>query len=125
MQYDVKTPSEYIEALDNDWRREKLLELRSLIKLTAPKLQEGLSYKMLCYGDTSSNVFHLNAQKNYVSLYVGDLKKVDPTGEMLKGINTGKSCIRFKKSLSLEETKIEEFIGKAVQLWEGGTNLEC
>ena len=125
MQYDVKTPSEYIETLDNDWRRKKLLELRSLIKLTAPKLQEGISYKMLCYGDNSSNVFHLNAQKNYVSLYVGDLKKVDPSGELLKGINTGKSCIRFNKSLSLSETRIKEFIKKAIYLWEQGTNLEC
>ena len=125
MQYDVKTPSEYIEILDNDWRREKLLELRSLIKLTAPKLHEGISYKMLCYGDNSSNVFHLNAQKNYVSLYVGNLKKVDPSGELLKGINTGKSCIRFNKSLSLSETKIEEFIKKAIYLWEQGAQLEC
>jgi len=80
---------------------------------------------MLCYGDNSSNVFHLNAQKSYVSLYVGDLKKVDPSGELLKGINTGKSCIRFNKSLSLSETKIEEFIKKAVHLWSKGVDLAC
>ncbi|MEE9445304.1 MAG: DUF1801 domain-containing protein [Cocleimonas sp.] len=54
MQYDVTTPSEYIQVLDNDWRREKLLEIRALIKLTAPELQEGISYKMLCYGDGKS-----------------------------------------------------------------------
>lgn len=125
MQYDVTTPSEYIQILDNDWRREKLLELRSLIKSTAPQLKEGISYKMLCYGDNSSNVFHLNAQKSYVSLYVGDLKKVDPSGELLKGINTGRSCIRFNKSLSLSETKIEEFIKKAVHLWSKGVDLAC
>ena len=125
MQYDVTTPSEYIQILDNDWRRKKLLELRGLIQLTAPKLQEGISYKMLCYGDGTSNVFHLNAQKNYVSLYVGDLKKIDPSGKLLKGINTGKSCVRFNKSLSLSETKIEEFIKKAVYLWENGAELSC
>ena len=125
MQYDVTTPSEYIEILDNDWRREKLLKLRGLIRSAAPKLQEGISYKMLCYGDGESNVFHLNAQKNYVSLYVGDLNKIDPTGELLKGINTGQSCIRINKSLSLSETKIEEFILKAVSLWEQGTDLDC
>ncbi len=125
MQYDVTTPSEYIKILDNDWRREKLLKIRALIQLTAPELQEGISYKMLCYGDEKSNVFHLNAQKNYVSLYVGDLKKIDPSGELLKGINTGKSCIRFNKSLSLSETKIKEFIEKAVNLWEKGAELGC
>jgi len=125
MQYDVTTPSEYIYILDNDWRREKLLKIRALIQLTAPELQEGISYKMLCYGDDKSNVFHLNAQKNYVSLYVGDLKKIDPSGELLKGINTGKSCIRFNKSLSLSETKINEFIEKAVNLWKKSTELGC
>ena len=45
MQYDAKTPSEYIEILDNDWRREKIEELRVLIKLKAPSLFEGINYK--------------------------------------------------------------------------------
>ena len=97
MQYEVKTPKEYIQVLDNDWRREKLLEIRAFILQAAPELQEGISYKMLCYGDDKCSVFHLNAQKNYVSLYVGDLNKIDPSGELLKGINTGKSCVRFNK----------------------------
>ena len=125
MQYDAKTPSEYIEILDNDWRREKIEELRVLIKLKAPSLFEGINYKMLSYGDENSNVFHLNAQKHYVSLYVGNVGKIDPDGELLKGINIGKSCIRFNKSLSLSDTRIEEFIERAVQLWEQGTDLEC
>ncbi|MEE9445303.1 MAG: hypothetical protein V3V19_06540 [Cocleimonas sp.] len=70
-------------------------------------------------------VFHLNAQKNYVSLYAGDLKKIDPEGVLLKGVNTGKGCIRFNKTLSLSEIKVEEFIGKAVSLWEKGVDLGC
>ena len=125
MQYDVKTPSEYIEILDDDWRREKLEELRDLIKSKAPDLSEGINYKMLSYGDKNGNVFHLNVQKNYVSLYVGNAGKIDPDGELLKGINTGKGCIRFKKSLSLPDTRIDEFIERAVHLWEQGVDIEC
>ncbi|MEE9326474.1 MAG: DUF1801 domain-containing protein [Cocleimonas sp.] len=125
MQYDAKTPSEYIEILDDDWRREKLEELRVLIKLKAPSLFEGINYKMLSYGDENSNVFHLNAQKHYVSLYVGNVGIIDPDGELLKGINIGKSCIRFNKSLSLSDTRIEEFIERAVQLWRQGADIEC
>jgi len=125
MQYDVKTPSEYIEILDDDWRREKLEELRDLIKSKAPDLSEGINYKMLSYGDKNGNVFHLNVQKNYVSLYVGNAGKIDPDGELLKGINTGKGCIRFKKSLSLSGTRIEKFIERAVHLWEQGVDIEC
>jgi len=125
MQYDVKTPAEYIEILDDDWRKDKLVELRALIKSKAPALLEGINYKMLCYGDKESNVFHLNVQKDYVSLYAGDLKKIDPSGDLLKGINTGKSCIRFKKSISLDDTNIGLFIVNAVTLWESGERVQC
>ncbi len=125
MQYDVKTPSEYIAMLDNDWRREKLEELRVLIKLTAPNLKEGINYKMLCYGDKKSNVFHLNVQKNYVSLYVGDVKKIDPDGKLLNGINTGKSCIRFNKGLALSDTRIKELIHRVIHLWGKGVDIRC
>lgn len=121
----MKTASEYIEVLDDDWRREKLEELRKIIKSKAPSLSEGINYKMLSYGDKSGNVFHLNAQKHYVSLYVGDVGKIDPDGELLKGVNTGKGCIKFNKSLSLSSTRIEEFIERAVQLWKKGSDIEC
>lgn len=125
MQYDAKTPSEYIKVLNDDWRREKLEEVRELIKSKAPSLSEGINYKMLSYGDKNGNVFHLNAQKHYVSLYVGNVEKIDPDGELLKGINIGKSCIRFNKSLSLSSTRIEEFIERAVQLWKQKADIEC
>ena len=32
MQYDVKTPEEYMKAIDDDWRRETLMDLRQVIK---------------------------------------------------------------------------------------------
>ncbi len=85
MQYDVKTPSEYIKVLNDDWRREKLEEVRALIKSKAPSLSEGINYKMLSYGDKNGNVFHLNAQKHYVSLYVGNVEKAasDSTSRFL------------------------------------------
>ncbi|GAB5524151.1 MAG: hypothetical protein Roseis2KO_20230 [Roseivirga sp.] len=67
MEYDVNTPAEYLEALDEDWRKEKLLELRELIFEKAPDLNEGISYKMLCYKDERGVPFHLNAQRGYVS----------------------------------------------------------
>jgi len=51
--------------------------------------------------------------------------KIDPDGELLKGINIGKGCIRFNKSLSLSGTRIEEFIERAVHLWKLGVDLEC
>ena len=114
MQYDVETPKDYIQLLNQDWRREKLLALRDIIRTKAPDILEGIHYKMLSYGDDRGFVFHLNVQKNYVSLYVGNIEKIDPTGDLLNGINRGKGCIRFTKSVSIPETRIEDFIENAI-----------
>lgn len=125
MQYDVKTPAEYMAALDNDWRREKVEQIRAIIQEKGPDLTEGINYKMLSYGDGESNVFHLNAQKSYVSFYVGDTKKIDPSGELLEGINCGKGCLRFKKSVDIGSTRLDEFIERTIQLWQAGEDVYC
>ena len=72
VQYDVSTPAEYLAALEDDWRQEKLLQLRTMIQAAAPEAEEGLAYKMLSYGVGDDQFMALNAQKHYVSLYVGD-----------------------------------------------------
>lgn len=125
MQYDVKTPAEYIDALDEDWRREKLEHLRTLIKSKAPEFEEAIEYKMLSYKDERGAIFYLNAQKNYVSLYVGDARKVDHDGSLLKGIDVGKGCIRFKKSVSIPDTRIDEFVERSVEYWKNGEDIGC
>ncbi|TQV89329.1 iron chaperone [Aliikangiella coralliicola] len=125
MQYDVKTPAEYLDNLEDDWRREKLGVLRALIKKTAPDLVEGIHYKMLSYQDERGVIFHLNAQKNYVSLYVGDARKIDPEGLLLKGIDVGKGCIRFKKSTPIDTTNIAQFLKKLISLWKKGEDIGC
>ena len=125
MQYNAKTPDQYIEMLDDDWRREKIDILRALLKSRVPNVTEGINYKMLSYSDERGIIFHLNAQKHYVSLYVGDIKKVDPDGSLLKGIETGKGCIRFKKSIAVSDTRIDEFIVRAVDLWRRGVDIGC
>jgi uncharacterized protein YdhG (YjbR/CyaY superfamily) len=76
MQYDVKTATEYLENLQQDWRKEKLKQVRSLIKKHGIDLNESIEYKMLAYGMRGKNIFHLNAQIAYVSLYVGTINKI-------------------------------------------------
>lgn len=125
MQYDVKTPAEYLEALEDDWRREKLLELRSIIMECGPDLVERIEYKMLSYADERGSVLALNAQKHYVSLYVGDAEKIDPDGTLLSGLNCGKGCIRFTKTKVVSETGIKEFIQRALDRWKRGEDIDC
>jgi Domain of unknown function (DU1801) len=70
-------------------------------------------------------VFGFNAQKNSVNLYVGTARKIDPDGVLLAGLDVGKGCIRFKKSTSVADTRIEEFIQKAMALWRKGEDSGC
>lgn len=125
MQYDVKTPEEYLGMLEDDWRREKLLQLREIIVEYGPDLIEGIDYKMLSYRDERGIVLALNAQKHYVALYVGDAKKIDPDGSLLAGLNVGKGCIRFTKTKDVSQTGIREFIARAIMLWKSGADIDC
>ena len=125
MKYDAKTPAEYLRMLEPDWRKEKLLEIRNLIKKHGPELKEGIKYGALSYGYSSGGGFGLNAQKNSVNLYVGTAGKVDPDGCLLAGLDVGKGCIRFKKSKAVADTRIEEFIERAMYMLRNEKDFGC
>ncbi len=125
MQYDVKSPNEYLEKLENDWRKDKLMEVREMINRQGPELAEGIQYKMLCYEYADKTVFCLNAQKAYVSLYVGNVDKVEDSRSWLKEFNIGKGCIRIKKSIDLQESNLEKFIANTIEIWRKGGETDC
>lgn len=125
MQYEVDTPQQYLDQLADDWRKQTLLQIRALIQSHGQALDEVMQYKMLGYLKGETLVFGLNAQKQYVSLYVGDQRKIDATGELLEGLNIGKGCIRFSKTVHVSQTKIEGFILKTIQLAEQGEDIGC
>lgn len=123
------TPEAYLAELDDDWRKVTLLALRALIHQHAPHWQEGMAYKMLGYrhtaGDDDDPVMCLNAQKQYVSLYVGNAHTIDPDGSLLRGLDVGKGCIRFKRKHAVEDTQIDAFIARAVKLHGEGVDIGC
>lgn len=125
MQYKAKTPTEYLVNLEPDWRKAKLNQIRDLILKYSSDLKEDIEYKMLAYSKNDKPIFHLNAQKNYVSLYVGTIKKVENGEELLKDFDLGKGCIRIKKSINISETQLEAFIKKTIQFWNQGDNTDC
>ncbi|MEA3319477.1 MAG: DUF1801 domain-containing protein [Bacillota bacterium] len=125
MQYDVKNSEEYLELLEDDWRKEKLLLIRHIIFTYAPELEEVIRYKMLNYGKDDNFVFALNAQKHYVSLYVGSIDKIGDADTLLAGYNYGKGCIRVKKSIKIEDTELEQFIHKTIDMWRAGDDTAC
>lgn len=125
MQYDAETPDAYLEGLEEDWRKQTLLKLRAVIRQASPDIEECVHYKMLGYRLGDGFVFHLNAQRNYVSLYVGDASRIDPGGDLLAGLSVGKGCVRFTKSKSVERTRIAEFIQRAFAMKARGETFGC
>lgn len=125
MQYDAKNPEEYLDMLEEDWRKEKLLAIRQMILDYAPELEEVIRYKMLNYGKNDSYVFALNAQKHYVSLYVGTIEKIPNAEALLEGYNYGKGCIRVRKTIKMEETGLEKFIQQTIDMWRAGEDTDC
>lgn len=125
MQSAARTPAEYLESLEDDWRRETLEALREMLTAEAPDAVEDIGYGMLSYTLGDRALFHLHTQKNYVSLYVGDTRKIDPEGTMLAGLDLGKGCIRFKKSVQVEQTGIQTFIAEAARMARAGLDTYC
>ena len=125
MQSDAATPADYLANLESDWRRETIKQLRAIIQREAAELDESMHYKMLGYSSGDDFIFHLNAQKNYVSLYVGDISKVDPERELVDGLDVGKGCIRFRASTSVPATRIDEFVTRTMECWNRGEDVSC
>ncbi|MEM9389833.1 MAG: DUF1801 domain-containing protein [Bacteroidota bacterium] len=123
MQYPVSSTKEYLETLVDDWRKSVLMKLRDI--LLQQGLTEAIEYKMLAFRDQGKTIFHLNAQKNYVSLYVGDTTKIDTSAELLAGLDTGKGCIRFKNQKDLSQSRIDEFIKETIKIHRSGGDVGC
>lgn len=125
MQYDAKDAEQYLEMLEDDWRKEKLLAIRQMILSYAPELEQSIRYKMLNFGKDEHYIFALNAQKHYVSLYVGTIDKIENAKTLLTGYNYGKGCIRVKKTVNMEETGLRYFIHKTIDMWRAGEDTDC
>ncbi|WP_307345946.1 iron chaperone [Metabacillus malikii] len=125
MQYDATNSEEYLALLEDDSRKEKLLMLRDMIFAYAPEMDEVIRYKMLNYGKDDNYVFALNAQKHYVSHYVGTIERIENAETLLAGYNYGKGCIRVRKTIRIEETGLEQFIHRTVDMWRAGEDMDC
>lgn len=110
MQYDVETPAEYLEAVEEGWRKERLEFIRGRIFAKFPEVEESIGYKMLRYSLGGETLCHLNAQRAHVGFYVCSTQGIDPEGSLLKGFDCGKGCIRIKKKHPLEAAWVDQVL---------------
>lgn len=125
MQYIASTPAEYLAVLEEDWRKDLLVRIYSMVLANGPDLTEAIEYKMLAFKANGKSLFHLNAQKNYVSLYVGDVDKVPESAELLQPFSVGKGCIRIRQSATEALPQLERFIQRTLELHAAGRDTDC
>lgn len=104
----AESVDDFLNKID-ETRKSDMSKLRKIIKKTLPKAKESMLYGMPSYEVDGAGVVAFNSQKNYMSFYV-DSEAVKKNKDLLKGLNCGKSCIRFTSIEKLPETTIVKIL---------------
>jgi len=129
MKSNAKTPTEYINSLEEP-RKTEIKKLHNLICKTVPNLKPHMKYGMLGYGTyhykyTSGRegnwmVIGLANQKNYISLYAclsdGKQYVAEKHKRDLPKSNIDKSCIRFRKLEDVDLNVIKRILKETNQI---------
>lgn len=102
----------YMFSLKPD-RKAALEVVRSLILETILDITETMKYRMPTY-ELDEVVCAFASQKHYMSLYM-DTSLVERYKPEFKGLNIGKSCIRFKKIEDLPMDTIRKILMETVE----------
>ena len=124
MQYDVSSPEEYLEALDHDWRKDRLWRSEDSSSSTAPSLRRAFSTKC-----------------SAMAVEIGSLRPQCPKGirQFVRGFNRqDRKCQRLagvlqhregmysdQEVVDVRSTGLEEFIKKTIDLWRNGQDTSC
>jgi uncharacterized protein YdhG (YjbR/CyaY superfamily) len=107
-------------ATVDDWfaevdpgREPVLRAVRNLARKHFGPEAERMSYGMPAYG--AGPAFAFNSQKQYISLYVSP--EVNALhAEALKGVDAGKSCLRFRKPEQIDLELADRLLADTVRL---------
>lgn len=91
--------------------------VRALLRKADPGIAESMQYRMPTYFFRGEPFGAFNKQKNYLCVYLPPAA-IDPFRKALKarGLDCGKSCLRFKKPADLPLDLIEAIISAATKL---------
>jgi uncharacterized protein YdhG (YjbR/CyaY superfamily) len=90
------TADAFLAGLPAD-RRDIVSSLVAAVRKAAPKAAESMQYGMPSWHVDGQFLCGLNAQKNYFSFYVDEATHREHA-HLLKELDCGKSCIRFRKA---------------------------
>ncbi len=112
----AKTVGEYISSAPEEVKG-KLIELRKIIKSTAPMAEEKISYGMPYYGYKGRLVYFAYA-KRHIGLYIMPKVLVDFEDE-IKDLRTGRATLRLSLDKKLPTTLIKRLIKAGIRKNEG------
>jgi uncharacterized protein YdhG (YjbR/CyaY superfamily) len=105
--YSGRNVDAYIKAAPKE-ARDKLVQLRKIIKATTPGADEGISYRMPYYNYNGALVWFA-AFKNHIGFFVRP-PVIKEHMQKLKGYETTKSTVRFPIDKPLPVALIRELI---------------
>lgn len=108
MTSEAKTVAEYLGQLPPD-RRAILEPLVTAIRQAAPVAAESMEYRMPTWRFGGEILCALNSQKNYVSFYISEETHAE-CADLLKGLDCGKVCIRFRRAEQLPPTAVTRLV---------------
>ncbi|MBN2280740.1 MAG: DUF1801 domain-containing protein [Candidatus Marinimicrobia bacterium] len=105
---EIKTPEDYLAAQPEEYR-EKLEELRSIVKKTLPESEELISYQIISYKYIYMLV-GIGVKKNYCSFYTMNPNLVKRFEPRLKDIKFSGGTLHFPLDRPLPHDLIRDLI---------------
>lgn len=116
-----KTVDEYLKAFTGQ-QRETLDKVRSIIKATAPKAEEVISYGMPAYKQNGM-VAYFAGFKNHCSYFPGSYAVMKEFEEELKSYTVSKGTIQFPIDKPLPSSLLKKLV--LAKLKENETKLQA
>jgi uncharacterized protein YdhG (YjbR/CyaY superfamily) len=105
-QYLTEVPSERLEALT---------EIRELCLATLDGYDESMVYGMPSYSKDNVIEVAFASQKSYISLYILKEEVLNEYRDRMKGIDTGKGCIRYTKPEKIDFEIVKQLLVATVK----------
>jgi len=102
-----KTHDDYLAAVSED-KRGALQELRTAIKMAAPKAEECISYQVPAFRLNGKFLVAYGAAKNHCAFYPGSTVKA--LKNELKSYDTSKGTIRFSADKPLPSALVRKLV---------------
>jgi uncharacterized protein YdhG (YjbR/CyaY superfamily) len=106
------TVSDYLDAAPAE-RRAALDQLRAHCQAVLPDAIESMDFGMPSYRRNGQIEIAFASQKQYIALYLMKVGVVAANKTALKGLNVGKSCIRYPSAARMDFVLIDKLLAES------------